>query len=100
MALIGDVGTLLLGVGSLSGVGAWAASKKNKKKIEAVHAEVRSPSNGVTNGGYTETIGLCLPWLIEGLMDLYSKLDIEPRRPPPNVISPKRGAAMHHHEED
>lgn len=92
IAIITAVPATIAAVAALRGS---SQGKRNSHKIDALHEEVRSPSNGVSNGGYTETIGMCLPWLVESLMDLYAKLEIEPRRPPPNVISPQR----HPHEE-
>lgn len=65
------------------------AASEAKQQVEAVHQELRPPSNGTTAGAYIEYLAQSLPWIIEELMLMHKTMGTLPRRPPPSMNAPK-----------
>lgn len=68
---------------------AVGAAEAAQEQVEAVHKEIRPPSNGTTAGAYIEYLAQSLPWIIEELMLIHKTMGTLPRRPPPSMNAPK-----------
>lgn len=75
----------ILGLQVIGVVTAWRKGDRNADKIDAVHHEIRPPSNGTTSGALQEFVAGWIPWLYEELRLIGKTLNVDQHGPPPEL---------------
>lgn len=78
----------ILGLQIVAVVTAWRNGGKAERvseQVDAVHHEVRPPSNGTTSGAMQEFVAGWVPWLYEELRLIGERLGVDPHAPPPSL---------------